>query len=156
MAKCNQCLNVITIIFEGWLLIWLLLHYWSPHISGKQYFQCFCWLTDVYMIEHLSVIDFADGTLCFWDDKAKELINTLITAALSRAQRFSFYRLYTHFFTTLLIVLSLNMSLWESRFYTQILTCTEFFLCFARWTNHCSARNAVLGNNYINVVMLAP
>lgn len=63
------------------------------------------------MIEHLSIIDFADGTLCLWDDEAKDHIDTLITAALSRAQRFSFYRLCTHFFTTLLIGLSLNTSL---------------------------------------------
>lgn len=114
------------------LIVQLFLHYWSPHISGKQYFQYCCWLTDVYMIEHLSVIDFADGTLCFWDDKAKELIDTLITATLSRAQRFSFYRLYTHFFTTLLIGLSLNMSLWELSFYTQILTRTDFFSLFCK------------------------
>lgn len=138
------------------LIVQLFLHYWSPHISGKQYFQYCCWLTDVYMIEHLSVIDFADGTLCFWDDKAKELIDTLITATLSRAQRFSFYRLYTHFFTTLLIGLSLNMSLWESRFTHKYSHVLIFFLCFAGWTNYCSARNAVLGSNYINVAMLAP
>lgn len=45
------------------------------------------------MIVHLSIIDFADGTLCFWDDEAKELIDKLITAMLSRAQKFGFYRL---------------------------------------------------------------
>jgi len=48
-----------------------------------------------------------------WDDEAKELIDTLITALPSRAQRFSFYRPRTHFFTTLLTSLSLNTGLRE-------------------------------------------